>query len=311
MSDQTFEQLWKRLRVYAPELPVPLAQEFVNTALSNALSWGDWYQLNREAEFSIPEPVTAGTVTVANGSATVAGSGTSWTSALVGRQFLTEGSGPFYTITDVTSTTALTLDRVWGKPDGVGVTYSIQVIYVTVPSDFLHFTTVVDLDNNWRLRVNIGQDLIDTWDAKRSTAGTSWTVAPAPPGPVPVSSAGGEVRYELWPRTNSAKTYHYRYIRKPALLSTPSDRPISPIRGDVIRHGALAELCLWPGTATLPNPYFNLQSHGIHDRLFKESLAKAQREDQETAQTDLSYATWESLPWAPLDAAFIQSHGLP
>jgi hypothetical protein len=304
VSDQTFEQLWKRLRVYAPELPLPLAQEFVNTAYSTALSWGDWYGVTREAEFSIPDPVTAGTVSVVNGSATVTGSSTAWASTLIGRQFFTEGSGPFYTITAVAGPTSLTLDRVWGKPDASGVTYSIQTIYVSPPTDFLHFTTVVDLDNNWRLRVNISQDLLDTWDSKRSTAGTSWTLAPAPPG------ASGEIRYELWPRANSAKTYHYRYSRKPPLLSAPTDRPIFPIRGDVLRHGALAELCLWPGTSTAPNPYFNLQSHELHERLFKESLAKTQREDQEISQTDLSYATWESLPWAPLDAAFIQSHGL-
>lgn len=75
---------------------------------------------------------TAGTVTFTNGSASVAGVGTTWTSKMLGRyiQGTAEGSdGLWYRIVNVTSSTALTLENVYEGATLAGTTYQIAEIF--------------------------------------------------------------------------------------------------------------------------------------------------------------------------------------
>lgn len=312
-ADTTFERLWKGLLVHAPELPVPMAQEFVNTAYSRALAGWNWSGLKKYGEFAIPEPYNTGTVSITQGSTTVLGVGTTWTTSMAGRQLIVGGIGPFYDIASVESGTSLTLARPFSSQNGLdvtGSTYSIEGVYLVCPSDFLHFWAVRDNTNRWRLWHNFRQEVLDYWDPMRTTVGTSWLLATAgPAGALPAATAG-LTRYEIWPRPGGARSYPFSYEAKPPLMSAASDAPIYPIRGDIVREGALAELSLWPGTTNQPNPMFNLDKHQIHETRFKEKLGAAEREDNEIAQTQLKYFDTDSIMWAPIDAAFIQTHDI-
>lgn len=302
MAD-TFDTLWKRILVYAPETPVPLAQEFINTAYSRALTETNWAGLRAEGEFVIPATYNTGTVTVTQGSNAVTGAGTTWTAAMTGRQFFVGGVGPFYTFTQ-TGTTTGTLDRVYGGTTVAGTTYDILQTYLTAPTDFLQFTAVMDRANNWRLHTNFRQEQIDTWDSKRSVAGTPTILATAP------FSASGVVRFEIWPRTSAAKVYSYRYVRKPSALVAAADALIWPISGYALIQGALAELSMWPGTRMAKNPYYDLQQHMAHEQAFKEELGKLTLEDQRISQSAVTYEGWENVPYAPIDAAYLQTHDI-
>lgn len=303
MSDSTFEQLWRRILVYYPECPLPLAQEFVNTAYSRALSSMKWSGVKGSGEFFIPAPFSGGTLSLTQGVANVVGNAGTFTSSLIGKQLVHAGGAPFYTIIDVVTPILLTLDRVWGDVDHEAIDdWSIQSVYVTVPSDFSSFRSVVDLDNNWKLHTNFTSEDLDAFDAQRTHSANTFVLAGTTPNPV-----NGRPRFELYPRPTGPKSYSYTYNKKPALMRAASDAPVFPIRGDVLRHGALAELALWPGTKQLKNPYFDMEQHAKHEQLFKDGLKECERDDQELGQTMVSYA--DQLPFAPLDASFIQSHG--
>lgn len=307
MSDATFEQLWRRILVYAPECPIPLAQEFVNTAYSRAVTYYPWSQLKVESEIRIPTAYSTGTASVTEGSTTVNGNGTTWTAAMVGRQFLTNGTAPIYTVASFVDATGIVLDRPYENDTNATAPYTISVVYFEVPSDFLLFDVVRDLSNNWKLRLNFTQSILDNWDARRSFAGTSWVVAAAPPRLV----TGGEpiIRYELWPRPlPAAKTYPYRYTKQPPLLSAAGDRPFFPMRGDILRKGAMAELALWPGTASLKNSFYNLDQHRTLEEEFQKGLREAWVTDNEISQTAVKYDVSDDWQYAPIDAAFWQSH---
>lgn len=306
MSDTTFGALWKRLLLYAPECPLPLAQEFVQTAYARALAFYPWSQLKTDGAFRIPLAYDTGTVAVLNGSATVVGSGTAWTAALENRQFYINSEAPFYTVIDVASATSITLDRPFELEDDSAAPYTISTVYIEMPSDFGSWDTVRDLTNNWRLWTNYNQADIDLWDADRSYSQTPWVIATAPPR-IP-TSGDSVIRYELWPRVlPGPKTYAYRYWKRPPLLSAAADIPITPFRGDVLRKGALAELALWPGTSTVKNPYYNMDQHRLLEQEFQALLQEAWRLDQEVSQTAVTYDV-SNVPWAPLDAAFLQTH---
>lgn len=69
---------------------------------------------------------TAGTVSVTNGSATVTGSGTSWTSTMVGALFQVDGDANVYTIASVASATSLTLTANYSGATASGAGYRIS-----------------------------------------------------------------------------------------------------------------------------------------------------------------------------------------
>ena len=91
MSDATFEQMYKEVLLHAPDTPLPLAKKWVNKSYLKALSHGRWSELVEEDSFAIAAPYTTGTVSVTLGSTSVTGSGTVWTSAMEGRQFIVPG----------------------------------------------------------------------------------------------------------------------------------------------------------------------------------------------------------------------------
>lgn len=309
MADQTFEQLWKRVQLYAPSCPVPLAQEFVNTAYSKALTWDRWSGLRKEYDILLPQ-IYQGYVNVVAGSTTLTGVGTAFTTAMLYRQVMVNSITPIFTITAVDAgAQTITIDRAWPKPSATNQSFEIGQYYVEVPSDFREWDIVRDIDNNWKLHTNFQQRQIDVWDTKRQVTGVPWIVAPAPDR---ITTTGVVVqRYEFWPRPSPGpKTYSTRYIRRPPLLSDPDDRPIRPLRGDVIRKGALAELAMWPGTQTDPNPYFNLGLHSTLTKEFEDGMGQVWKIDQEGAQTAILYEDWEGVPYAPIDARYLQSHDI-
>lgn len=301
---ETFETLWKRLLVYAPDIPLPLAQEWVNTAYSRILTKHNWSGLRGEAEFVIPPSYVTGTVTTTQSSLGVVGVGTTWTSAMIGRQFLVGSAGPFYTITDVPTTTSLTLDRAYGGASGALQTYDILQVYLPGPSDFLQFQAVLDRTNNWRLHTNYRQETIDTWDSKRSVGGTPTILAVAP------NSPSGGIRFEIWPRIASGKTYSYRYVKKLPLLVNASDTLINPISGYAILQGALSELTMWPGLKNSKNMAFDPNGHTMRESAFKEEVQGLLLEDQRIIQDMITYEGWDNIPYAPIDASYMQTHDI-
>jgi len=74
------------------------------------------------------EDYTTGTVTVTNNSATVVGSGTTWTASMVGRWFKANSDQYWYRIASFTDTTHITLETVFEGSTLIGDTYVIGEI---------------------------------------------------------------------------------------------------------------------------------------------------------------------------------------
>jgi hypothetical protein len=301
MSDQTFEQLWKKLIIYQPELPITIAQDCVNNAYKDALSSWNWSALRKWSQVTIKNAYRTGTVTVTNGSPNVTGLGTTWTSTMLGMQFSLNES-PFYDISTVTSPTTLTLTENYKGADASGASYTISQIYIDLPSDFGSIEDVIDLTSQKRLHTRFSQENLNLFDPNRLSTGSPVIAAYSMP------TSAYPNRLELWPRPPDGEKILYIYEMEKDLLSARTDRPIPPLNGDIIREGALAELCLWPGMKDSPNPYFDATSYGIHAKRFAEKVADAQVSDRALIQ-QFKYAETSKLDYAPLDANFIQAHG--
>jgi len=200
-ANQTFRQVWNKVLLYAPDLPPPLAMEFVRNTYRLIMGDHYWSELRADKEFLIPAIYTTGTATVTNGSATVTGVGTAWDDTLVYRQLSVDNIAPWYTITAVDDgLQTLTLDRNY---EGISGTYSYMIgqFYVEFPTDLMVLEKIRDQQNGWYLVTQwYSQEYLDRVDAKRMSSGTPVIAIAAPPR----THTDGTIipRYELWPRAN-------------------------------------------------------------------------------------------------------------
>jgi hypothetical protein len=301
MAD-TFSQMYRELMLYCPFVPLPLAEHWIRNRWRKVCEARHWSFLRAGGTFAIPAVYNTGTITMTNGSTTVTGSGTAWTTAMEERQLKVSNYAPVLTITDVTGPTTLTIDQPWYGAASTGTSYQILQAYVTVPTDFLTFVSVNDVQNRWRLWVNyFDTTYLDSIDPQRSSSGNPYLLASFR------HSLAGLPRFEMWPHPVTLSQYPYIYIKRTADITDSYTLP-HPITGDMLVRGAQADLCRWPGTENQKNPMFRLDLAQSNELEFQAMLSEAFRQDNEIYARDLSYS--DNYPAAPLDAAFAQSHAM-
>lgn len=160
-----------------PALSPKLAQDFTINAFRRLAEIRRWSWLVKYNQFIAPNVYNTGTVSVTNGLTTVTGSGTTWTAAMVGRQFRVGLSAPIYTIAQFNNSTSLQLDLPFGGPTSAGTGYSIYQCYFTPPADFHQFITLWDPAFNWSLWLDTQQTELNIWDAQRSNTGNAYSVS--------------------------------------------------------------------------------------------------------------------------------------
>lgn len=100
--------------------------------IKDAIQWGldeltdrDLPYLMTESFFTTVAPYETGTVTATNGSKTITGSGTTFTTAMVGRKIRVDSQQAYYRISAYVSATEVTLEAPYQGTTTSGATYSI------------------------------------------------------------------------------------------------------------------------------------------------------------------------------------------
>lgn len=304
MAQASLQDMAREVVLYSGGVcPILLAQRWVRDRYRKVCEKHLWsFKMGRSA-FGTTDVYNTGTVTLTNGSATITGSGTTFTSGMVGRQFKVNGF--LWTITAFGGVTSLTVDQAWLGATAASNSYSIVTAYITPsPTDFHAFYSVVDQSNNWRLHLGYDAKQLDSIDARRSSTGQPYIVASAG-----IYNSSNVPMFEIWPHPTTQKMYSYTYERRIDDL-TEDDTPPVIIRSDILVKGALADLTRWPGMPERKNPmydpYFN--QYKTREAEFLDELNRAIVEDQSIFQNDFTHAS--SGRYYPLDANFIQSHAL-
>jgi hypothetical protein len=292
------------LRMQCPGLPYYLAQQMLRNRLRQVAANRNWSAMRAQTQI-LPNTATQdGTVTVTRGSAVVTGSGTSWTSAEVGRQFMYGRRAPVMTVLSVQSTTQLTLTEVFGGNTASAQPYQILDAYWTAPQGFKQFLVVLDPVNAWQLRFWLQQEDLARWDPQRTASGLPWTLVDlaisttATPSPM----------FELWPYTLAQRVYVVRYYKLPDDLVNPDQEPMRLVRGDVLVKGAMVDVCRWPGTRDNPNLLFGKGMDRVYEAEYKDLLMDAEVEDENLMLTWLHRQDWAAWPYAPYDSRWLQAH---
>lgn len=106
----------------------------VNSVLREVRRRGAWSWLLKEGAITTVAEYSTGTVSVTQGSATVTGSGTTFTAGMVGRRFRSS-DGVQYTISAYVSGTQVTLSVAYAGTSGSGLAYRIYQDVYTLPTD--------------------------------------------------------------------------------------------------------------------------------------------------------------------------------
>lgn len=179
MARDDYARIWGRVLLQCPAAGSLRAQQWVSHAFRQVVEQRLWSWLIKRGQFIMPAVYNTGTVDVTLNDETVAGTGTTFTAAMVGRQFRIGVNAPLYTISRVDSTTGFELDQPWGAASVSGRTFEIYQALVTPASDFKSFLGVWDPAKNWRLHLNFQQAELNLADAQRSNSGDSYVVAAA------------------------------------------------------------------------------------------------------------------------------------
>lgn len=174
----TFTTLWNRLLLRCPDIGPALSQDLVRDAFNQLAERRPWSWLRRMGAYAPATFTVPGTVTTIQGSATVTGLGTAFTTLLTGKQIRIGGAGcKTYTIALVPSATSLTLDQPWAGAAVTGAAYELLDCYVTPPSDFNYWYSVVNASANYRLWTNTTGAEIDRCDPQRTQSGNAFCLA--------------------------------------------------------------------------------------------------------------------------------------
>lgn len=283
-----------------------MAREFVRMTYRQVIGDHSWADTRKDAEILLPDAYSTGTIDVTNGSATITGTGTAWTTDMLYRQILVGSIAPFYTIIAVDDLTqTLTIDRDYENASETEATYSIGQYYVEFPTDLYVLERVRDQANGWYLIAQTyNQEYLDRVDVRRQSTGTPTLVVPAP---YRTASDGTVIpRYEFWPRVNAQRFYSYRYRVNPELDSN-TDRIISALSPEVLVYGALAHCAAWPGVSGKQNPFFSMETHALYKKMYDEALQNSIQQDLERNQEMIQIAD-DPRRTFPFDAKYIQSH---
>lgn len=196
----------------------------------------------RVGELHVPAPVTAGTVTLANGATIVTGdtdARAAWTELATVEGWYFRGSQVWYRVIGLTPDNDLQLASPYTETSlAAGSSYTLvqreHVLDLRArnPEFFVH------MRQRYTFRP-IAPEFLDTLAPNRpdTTSGPRYAS-------IVGSGTDGGVKLELYPLSNQAETLHYVYRELPTQLRSTDTLP-SVIDGYILKEGALIDVMRW------------------------------------------------------------------
>ena len=130
----TFGQIRFEIAKLYPGIDPDVLDGFIRDGYQACLDQLSWDRTQVESTLPVYEEYATGTVAVVQGSASITGTGTTWTSAMSGRMIRFSGADSYYGFTYVSATTG-TLDRIYEGEDDTEASYRINHNVIQLPAD--------------------------------------------------------------------------------------------------------------------------------------------------------------------------------
>ncbi len=254
-----------------------LSMDWLQSRYAMVLERASWVFLIKEATFQTVGEITAGTVTVTNGSSTVTettSNANGWSSAVEGRYFRRDGDSEFYEISTFNNLNpdTLTLARNYEGASGTVKGYSIVQRIYSLASDCREILSMAVIDSPTRMEKVSVQEL-DRGMLNRPQVGS-------PPNFwLPIGRDSSNImRVEVYPIPDEVHGILYHYIQGTPTLK--SDTVLMPqINHSILRAGWLSDYWAWrsahdsspPGSMNASVQYEQIFERCVQQLLIREA----------------------------------------
>jgi hypothetical protein len=218
-------------------------------------------------------------------------------SSLVRRQWRLGVTRPFYNIRAVTSDQELILDLPYGHPSAANQNYQICQAYVSLGQNLRMVWSVINTAQGWRLRLNMPQEVINTYDSWRQTTGWVYMLNDYIPDEI------GRFQYELYPTPSMEQGFPYLAYRTVENMVDDEDTPPPAIPSHALVHGAIADVLLYNPKSS----YYDPRTSTEFNRQFENDLINAAMADDSIYMNNLMWA-FSRYPFTQHGANYWQSH---
>jgi len=207
-----------------------VAKQALNDVQNEICQAYNFSWLYSDSSFITVKPYETGTVTVTEGSKTVTGVGTTFTSSMVGRKFVCENAT--YEISAFVSTTELTLLTNYAGVGG-SFTYKIYQDEYSLASDTEDVLSMRQENYPYKIE-KVGIEVLDRYYPQRTSFGYPYFYS------IIGEDDDGYMKVAFYPIPNQARNIYYRYKKRVTEMTSDSDEPIIPLRYRwVLAKGAL------------------------------------------------------------------------
>lgn len=298
VQQMNFGQMVGFISAYNPNA-LAQVKGWINTIAREIYDMKTWYGLMVKGQVACPNAVVGGTATVTLGSPIIQGTGTTWDSTLVGRQFRVGLNNPIYTITAVNlGTQQLTIELPWAGPMAPNQTqqtsgYNIVQIYYNIGPNIKYIKTMVNTVMGYRMKLNLTQDYLNIRDPWRVWTNFPYGVAPMPTDP------NGNYLIEMWPAPYTGQAMPFMAYVQPFNLVNDTDSLPPYIRCDlVVKKGCAWALRYKPKDNPGYDPQTALAVAADFDRQYAAGLITMYDTDENLYRTSATIPG-EDLPEGP------------
>ena len=256
-----------------------VVKQALNDVLEEICQAHNFSWLYGNLSFITVKPYTAGTVEVTEGSATITGTDTIWTLAMVGRKFYCGNAT--YEVSAFVGITELTLGTVYAGDGGSGLAYKIYQDEYSLASD-VEDVLAVRQENNPQRLIKRDIEFMDKYYPLRNSFGY-----PSMYSIIGYDSTG-YIKIAVYPIPNQARNIYYRYKKWVIEMSADESTPIVPLRYRwVLAKGALYITAKYLDMPDIGKDIEREYRQGIAqliaaDRKIDERIVKGSGEDTET-----------------------------
>lgn len=235
----------------------------------------DWPFAIKSGTLQTVAKITAGTVTVTNGSTTVTETVTDengWSSDVEGRYFRVAGDNTFYQIDAYTNSDpdTLTLALPYEGTTTTDISYTIFQNIYSLGTDVGRLEGMSNLNSRLPLR-EVNQEWIDLNFPNREDYGEPRLYA------VAGRDANEIYQVELYYIPSTVQSIQYRYIQEAPYLTSGSTRTVPQIFDSLLRHGWKADYWRWRGgmdDATGQEQSWSIQEETLFAKELSEMCAR-------------------------------------
>lgn len=301
VNQMNFGQAIGQVQFWNPDLSQPKIAALINNSLRKVVDRKTWYSLFVKGQVIAPQAVTAGQVTATLGSPTIVGTGTTWTTALIGLQFRIGYNNPIYSIIDVPDATHLTLELPWGSPN-ITSGYFICQNYFNFGPNVKYLKTMVNMQMGIKFQLHATQDTLNTWDPWRQNQNFPWVSAGMP------LAQDGSYLQELYPAAWIQQAFPFMAYIQPFNLVNDSDPFPAYFRSDIIIKDAIAEALTIGGPRN--NKYYDPGESRNKRQDFEGELLRMANADENLYRTEVT-RFGEDMPYYQTGGAFWSAvHGV-